>query len=249
MDIQCGTYRAAVGLRVDAGKLAPRTGCFGSTSNYAGRCRNNNAMKQSSKRLVSVLFAFLFVVAAFVCFFDLVQPAYSGVEALRAQQIGEQNYLASETALVKQAQAAIAAYESESQGVSSVALAMPSGEDVAGALAQIQGIAANNGIVVSDIAVTPPAVQIQAGVRAAATSSSALMKPLESFSLKLTASGSYESLKNFLSEIETNIRIFDVQNLSVQPAAAPTTANGAKAAAPRDAFDYTLTIATYYQTQ
>jgi hypothetical protein len=205
-------------------------------------------MKQSSKRLVSVLFSFLFVVAAFVCFFDLVQPAYSGVEALRSQQLGEANSLASETTLVKQAQTAIAAYESQSQGVSSVGLAMPSGEDVAGALAEIQGIAANTGITIGDIAVTPPTIQLQAGAHASATSSSALTKPLGSFTLKLTASGSYENFKNFLSEAETNIRIFDINNVSLEPAAITVTA-GTKPTASRDAFNYTVTVTAYYQTQ
>ena len=74
------------------------------------------------------------------------------------------------------------------------------------------------------------------------------MKPLGSFSFRLAASGSYENFKNFLSEIETNIRIFDVKTVALQPAgvAAQT---GAKAASSQDAFNYTITVATYYQTQ
>lgn len=204
-------------------------------------------MKQSSKRLVSVLFAFLFVVAAFVCFFDLVQPAYSGMETLRSQQLGEENYIASETALVKQAQTAIATYESESQSVANVELAMPSGEDIAGALTQIEGIAANNGITIGSIAVTPPAVKLQSSASVTGAPSSILMKPLGNFSFKLSAAGSYESFKNFLSEVETNIRIFDVENMSLEPS--NIAANGGKATAPSDIFDYTLTLVTYYQTQ
>ncbi len=196
---------------------------------------------------MSVLFSFLFVVAAFVCFFDLVQPAYNDVETLRSKQLGEESYLASEMTLVKQAQTAISAYESESQGASSVGLAMPSGEDVAGALAQIQGIAANNDITIGNIAVTPPALQLQESGHAAAASSS-LMKPLGSFTLKLTASGSYESFKNFLSEVETNIRIFDVGNISLEPASV-VAAPDAKTVTSRDMFNYTVAITAYYQTQ
>jgi Tfp pilus assembly protein PilO len=226
---------------------------FGQRTGRRGACIRtsgyhiNNAMKQSSKRLVSVLFAFIFVVAAFVCFFDLVQPAYTAMEALRSKQLGEANYIASETALVKQAQTAIATYESESQSVSNVELAMPSGEDIAGALTEIEGIAANNGITIGGIAVTPPAVQLPAGARATGAPPSALMKPLGNFSFKLSAAGSYESFKNFLSEVETNIRIFDVQNVSLEPSNAVS--NGGKAAGPRDMFNYTLTLVTYYQTQ
>jgi len=206
-------------------------------------------MKQSSKRLVSVLFALIFIVAAFVLFFDLVQPTYNDVKALRSQQLGEESYLSNQAALVKQVQTIINTYQNEAQGAANVVLAMPSGEDIAGALAQIQGIAANNNITIGSIAVTPGAVQIQATAPGTAAPSSAqLMKPLGSFTFRLAASGSYESFKNFLSELETNIRIFDVKTVSLQSAAAAAQ-NGAKTAPSQDEFNYTITVATYYQTQ
>ena len=149
---------------------------------------------------------------------------------------------------MKQAQTAIAAYESQSQGISSVGLAMPSGEDVAGALAEIQGIAANTRHYDREYCRVAPTIQLQAGAHASATSSSVLTKPLGSFTLKLTASGSYENFKNFLSEVETNIRIFDVNNVSLEPTAITVTA-GTKPTASRDAFNYTVTVTAYYQTQ
>jgi Tfp pilus assembly protein PilO len=205
-------------------------------------------MKQSSKRLISVFLAMVFIVAAFVLFFDLVQPTYSDMKALRSKQLGEENYLENQAALVKQVQTILNTYQNEAQGAQNVGLAMPSGEDIAGALAEIQGIAANNGITIASIAVSPPAIQVRAAVGGAIASSSVqLMRPLGSFTFKLAASGSYESFKNFLSEIETNIRIFDVKTVSFQPAAAAST--GAKAAPSQDAFNYTITVATYYQTQ
>jgi Tfp pilus assembly protein PilO len=203
-------------------------------------------MKQSSKRLMSVFFAFLFVLAAFIFFFDLVQPAYQNVEALRSQQLGEANYIATQSALVKQVQAVLNTYENEAQGAANVSLALPPREDVAGALAQIEGIAANNNIAIGTVAVTPPAVQIGAGTAAASASSTGATKPVSSFTLKILATGSYESFENFISEIETNIRIFDVKDVSVQSAILAPSAPG-KPATSRDAFNYALTIATYYQ--
>jgi Tfp pilus assembly protein PilO len=200
-------------------------------------------MKQSSKRLWSILLALLFIVAAFICFFDLVQPEYQNVEALRSQQLGETSYLASQTALVKQAQTVLNTYQN-AQDTTDINLAMPSGEDVAGALAQIEGIATNNGITIGSIAVTAPEIQVKTG-----TASTTLMKPLGSFTFNLSASGSYESFKNFLSEIETNIRIFDVKSVSFQPASVATSVPGAKAPATRDFFTYVIVVATYYQSQ
>ena len=120
---------------------------------------------------------------------------------------------------------------------------MPSGEDVAGALAQIEGIATNNGITIGSIAVTAPALQVKTG-----TASTTLMKPLGSFTFNLSAAGSYENFKNFLSEIETNIRIFDVKSVSFQPAST-ISASGARATTTRDFFSYAILISTYYQPQ
>jgi Tfp pilus assembly protein PilO len=213
------------------------------------RDKHRNTMKQSSKRLISVFLAFAFILAAFISFFDLVQPAYSDAKALRSKQLGEENYLKDQTALVKQVQMNLTAYQNESQSAANIALAVPSGEDIAGALAEIEGIAANNGIVMQGVNVTPPVIQVHsAAAGEAASSSAALMKPLGSFTLKLVAAGSYESFKNFLSELETNIRIFDVKNVSLQPSSIVVVA-GAKSVPSRDVFNYALTVATYYQMQ
>jgi len=195
---------------------------------------------------MSVFIAFIFVVAAFICFFDLVQPVYSDVQVLRGKQLGEQKYLTSQTALVKQVQTTLNTYQNEAQGAANVNLAMPSGQDIAGALAQIQGIATNNNIDITGVTVTAPEIQVKR--TGTSSSSTSPLKPLGSFAFKLTGSGSYESVKNFLSEIETNVRIFDVETFSLQPMAVAA-ASGSKTASSRDAFNYAITVDTYYQTQ
>ncbi len=204
-------------------------------------------MKQSSKRLISVLLSFLFIAGAFLLFFDLVQPTYSDMQNLRSQQLGEETYLKNQTELAKQVQTILNTYQNEAQSVANVGLAMPSGADIAGALTQIQGIAASTGVTITSIAVTPPTIQLRPQQGGAATST-ALLKPLGSFTFKLSAAGTYESFKNFLSEIETNIRIFDVKDASLMPAPATTISlRGVPPSATQ--FNYTITVATYYQTQ
>jgi Tfp pilus assembly protein PilO len=206
-------------------------------------------MKQSAKRLTSVFFAFIFLLAAIVLFFDLVQPEYASEKSLQGKVIGEQSYLTSQTAFVKQVQTTLNNYQNSASSSASVALALPSGEDVAGALAQIQGIAANTGIAITNISASQPQLQVptapQGGSSASSTSS---VKPIGSFTFTISATGSYEGFKNFIQELESNIRIFDVQTLSLQ-AVNPPSASGAKTAASRDMFNYSLTVATYYQPQ
>lgn len=186
-----------------------------------------------------MIFALIFVLGAFFCFFNLVEPAYSSVQDLRGKQIGEENYLKTQTALVNQTQKSINSFEN--QGSTNVGLVLPSGQDAAGALAQVEGIAAANSILITSINASTPTIQV--GTSTANTSQ--IQKPLGSFSLRITATGAYENFKNFISEIETNIRLFDVKEFSMQPLAVVATG---KNAVTQDNFTGNITVATYYQT-
>ena len=208
-------------------------------------------MKQSLKRLVSMFLALGFLIASFVLFFDVIQPAYNGVQTLRGQLAGETQALNAETTAVDQALTQISAYKEGSAGQASVSLAVPNGEDLAGALAQVEGIAQNDSVSVTSIGISPPALSQQ--TTASGGSTKATTSPLGSFSFDVAGSASYENFKIFLEQLATNIRIFDVKSLTFTPAptvavAAPMGKNSvATPAANPDLFNYNLTIQTYYQ--
>jgi Tfp pilus assembly protein PilO len=191
-------------------------------------------MKQSSKRLVSIGSALLLIVVALVVLFDLVQPEYANLETLKGQLAGEQMLFQTETQAVAQAQTLISQYQSQSQSSQTAALALPTGEDLAGALAQIYGLAANNGITIQTVSVSAPTLQQQTA------SSTNLVQPLGTLTFQIAAVGSYESLQNFLSGLATNVRIFDVKSISLNPVGGTTGKSG-------DLFTYSITVASYYQ--
>jgi hypothetical protein len=222
----------------------------------------NFSMKQSAKRLLSMVFSLLFIIAAFVCFFDLVQPAYGTVQTLRGQLAGEVQSFNFEQAEVTQAQNLIDSHNQENQGTGSVGVAIPDGEDMAGAMAQAEGIAANNGVSITSIGVSAPGLARQSSPSAGpgqepssteASSGMSAVKPLGNFSLNIAGSASYENFKSFLDQVETNIRIFDLKTLSLNPAPAVIpvltgkNASGAVSSSSRDMFDYQMTLQTYYQ--
>src|SRR6185437_16515139 len=125
-------------------------------------------------------------------------------------------------------------YQSQSGAESNLQLAMPSGPNISQAIAQLYGIATNDGITVQSIGISPPVVQPQsAGAKQ-------IVKPMGSIAFQFTATGSYENFKNFLNDLESNIRIFDVTTLSLQ-----STGAGTKAAT--DNYAYGITVDTYYQ--
>lgn len=189
-----------------------------------------------------MLVSLTFLIAAFIVYFDVVSPAYGDMQALRGKAASEQNILLQEASTTQQVQQLVASYKSESQTAGTVALALPSEEDISGALNQIYGIAGTNNIniLTMNIALAPV---IASSTTEMDVSAPSIVKPLDSISFAIEANGSYEDFKNFLSELETNIRIFDMKNISIQPAqSAPQ-----NAANNQDNFNYELTIVAYYQ--
>ena len=210
-------------------------------------------MKQSSKRLTSIFLALVLLVAAFIGFFDFIEPAYGNLQQIRGQLAADEQLLGNLGNAVKQAQSMVAASASQSSTPISLNAVLPSGEDMAGALAQVSGIAVNDNITVNALAFTAPTTQLTSRTATAASATgtlplSSVLRPVGNFSLHLTANGSYENFKQFLSDLESNVRIFDVQNISIQPV---TTSGGISRgrSVPLDYFTYNVIMQTYYQLQ
>jgi len=204
-------------------------------------------MKQSSKRFTSMIITVACLVAALIVFFDLLEPAYGDLEAEKGKQVSDAQFLASEQQIVTQAKNLLTQYQNETSAQANLALAMPSGPDVAGALAQIYGIASANGLSIGGINVTAPTIQLQAPqstTPGAPLTAAQLVKPVGTLTFQIIATGSYESMKAFLQAIESNLRIFDTTNFALQP----TPSTGAKGVFNADMFTYNVTITTYYQS-
>ena len=191
-----------------------------------------------------MLVSLAFLIAAFVFYFDFALPAYGDLQTLKGKELSEQNFLSQESNTVQKVQKLIAGYQNQSQAQNEVALSLPLKQDISGALTQIYGIAAVNSINVQGVNITLNSVLPSVGNSTAITtdtSSSQFINPIKSISFVITGSGSYEGLKNLISEIETNARLFDVRGVSIQSVAQ----NGSNT---KDIFNFTLTIMAYYQT-
>lgn len=209
-------------------------------------------MKQDTKRFTSIIISILLLVAALVLYFEFIIPAYTSLEGLKGQEQSEQTLLANENKVVTEVQSLLATYQNDSSSSQSVALALPVGQDVAGALAQVYGIAANSNVTVQGVAISVQAVQSAspstanaAGQVADAATAGAIVKPVGTVSLQLNGTASYENFKTFLQGLATNIRIFDVNSISLQPVGTITTSKSASA---QDIFNYGITVVTYYQS-
>lgn len=205
-----------------------------------------------------MLLSLVFLAGAFLIFFDLIQPAYGDLQAKKGKEVSARAFLQGEEQLVAQAKKLIDQYASATAAADTLALSMPSGQNLAGALAQLYGIAQNNGLAIQSVSVSPATVvaaQSRAPSQSDATGGaggtggagaltpSQIVRPMGMIAFQVTAAGSYESLKAFLAGIETNIRLFDVTGLAIQSAAPSSGGKGGSA----NFFTYTITVATYYQ--
>lgn len=205
-------------------------------------------MKQETKRLSSIIIAALIIVAALVVYFEFIIPAYTTLQSIKGQEESEATLYSNEQQVVSKVQSLLATYQNDASSSQAVAMALPVGPDVSGALAQIYGIATNANVTIQGAQISIQAVQTNAAPAAATVgavaASGSIVKPVGTVSFQVTGSGSYESFKSFLQGLETNIRIFDVTAISLQPA---TIAATKTQAANPDMFNYTITVVTYYQ--
>src|SRR3989344_5291652 len=70
---------------------------------YCATRSKSNQMKQSSKRLYSMLLALGFLLAALFIFFDLIQPTYSELQEKKGVQLSSEKLLGEEQRVVDQA--------------------------------------------------------------------------------------------------------------------------------------------------
>ncbi len=203
-------------------------------------------MKPETKRLSSIIIAALIIAAALVVYFEFIVPGYTNLETVKGQEASEMTLYTNETQIVSQGKSLLATYQGDASSSQAVAMALPIGPDISGALAQIYGIAANAGVTVESTGISTQTVQAAAGSGqlAGAAAAGSVIKPTGTVSFEVTGSGSYESFKNFLQGIESNIRIFNVTGLSLQPNTMVVTKT--QAGNP-DMFTFAVTVVTYYQ--
>ncbi len=214
-------------------------------------------MKQTTKRFLSVILALAFLLSSLLMYWNLIQPAYTEAQQTKAQKNSLQVFFDSEKKVVEQVQVLINSYEGQGEVQRAVSQVLPVGKDVAGALAQVYGLAQNNSLIVKSLSMSvAPALQkkkkgaIDSEISQLSGFATSLQKGVGTISFDVQLGGSYENMKNFLSAVETNIRILDVGQIEVQPAATASTGKSAGANAPSsDMFGYHFAIKTYYQSQ
>ncbi len=192
-------------------------------------------MKQSTKRLFSVLFSLFLIGGAFLLFSNFIRPAYQEAQKIKGDVQARQQFVLQQQEVVRKVQQLVSSYNNEADLRNLVSLTLPLERDVSGALTQLGGLVQDQTLGAQSFAITPQ--QNDAPTAIAPPSGSILNRPLGTLLFQFSFSGSYDNLKSFLEKLESNVRIFDVRTLSLVPVGKST----------QDIYKVDLTVVTYYQ--
>lgn len=192
-------------------------------------------MKQATKRLVSLAMGVVFIIAALFIFFELVQPAYEADQALKAEKISQENFFENQKSTQKQVDEIIKAYKGSGNPQALANLAIPPEKDEANLINQLSVLAGKNQLAIQNITVSIPGPKaISAKAKAA---SSTLVRPVGVLNAQIRVAGTYQGLKMFLSGLESNLRIMDINGLAVSPVGK----------ANQDYYTFDIAVVAYYQ--
>jgi Tfp pilus assembly protein PilO len=195
-------------------------------------------MRQSAKRLISSLVSLFFVIGAFIVFFDFLQPKYGELVDLKSQVESKRIQLETEQRIVGDVKKLVNTFNSSANDRLQAGFSLPTSTMAAEALAQIHGIAATNHMLTAQsYGVTVPQDQVTSEDTRRQNGQTVLSQPVVPISIQARFIGSYGEFKGFLRNVETNVRIFDVKSISIQPASK----------ANQDLYNFDIRVVAYYQ--
>jgi Tfp pilus assembly protein PilO len=165
-------------------------------------------MRVSTKRILSIGLAGVFLVGAFVVYAKFISTYMDEVNEKRAAIASKEAAYNNQNSAVKQVQSTIAQFQNFQDIQSKISLAVPNGIQTIQALRQIEAIASRTNSTISSISFKT------ASSRA---SKATFLKKIGVLDVSLSVVGGYGDLKQFLSLVETNARVANVQEFKFQP--------------------------------
>ncbi len=189
-------------------------------------------MRASTKRTLSILVSIVLLVGAVFIYSSMIGPAYSEIKSLRSEAASRLDIINENQVYVSQVQNLLNEYQDASQLQAAISMLLPDEQNLAQALNQISGLTGISGLSPDKISVDQLAVRPSLG--------SSIVKSIGTLRFEVETSGNYSSFKSFLQKLETNMGIFDVVGIKVEPLGRSTSVG---------VLNYTIIVDSYYQTQ
>jgi Tfp pilus assembly protein PilO len=206
-------------------------------------------MRQSSKRILSGFIALLFLLLAFIIFAYLIKPVYTEIQSLRGDVLIRKNDLETQKNLANKLKELRDKYYGEDfQKIQqAMSLILPENPEIAESLIQLNGLITANNLSLDSITVSRPILinlndSNNSNSRATSTS---ILKPIGSFDVVFKTKGEYNDFKNFLNQLETNIRFFNIKTIDISSSnVVDSLKQGSKST-----LNFDITASVYYQSK
>lgn len=167
-------------------------------------------MKASTKRILTIAFSGVFLIATLVVYGNFIRPTIDTVALKRDETASKEAVFTSQTNAVLEVQNIISQVQGAEDFNNRVALAIPRGTNVTEILYQIHSI---NQITQTELL----DFSVESAPYVSAGRDQTIVKRLGTLNLTMSVRGEYESLKTFLESLETNIRIMNVTDAAIFP--------------------------------
>ncbi|MEX2411138.1 MAG: type 4a pilus biogenesis protein PilO [Candidatus Paceibacterota bacterium] len=165
-------------------------------------------MRASTKRILSILLSGLFLIGLILVATVLIKPAFEEANTQKSILYSKQQILNNQTNAVTQIKGLVQKFQEFSQLQSTVNLAIPTNEDTTRILNQLDAISRASGASLDRVEIFPLVFR---------STSNELTRRLGALEIDMGISGSYAEIKNFMEFLETNVRVFNVEEMLVEP--------------------------------
>ncbi len=190
-------------------------------------------MKYTTRRNISLLISLALMVAALVVFFSLDWPTISNISESSKKLSQVKAKYDEQFQSVQVAKSIINQYKSLSGVSQTISLSVPRGPEIQNVVAQLDNLASQSGLEVQSINFDMPTLSALVAERG-----DQLAKKNRILNISLSLNGSYESFKTWLSSVESNIRLMDVENISFASLGGATGVGR---------FNFKVSLSAYYQ--
>lgn len=191
-------------------------------------------MRASTKRVTSLLIAFLLIIMTIALYSLFLGPALNEVSDLRGRIAAQSSLLSTQKDAVQKFQQLKTLYSDQYKNLdNNLANTLPTKEEVPAVVNQIQALSRVSNLALQTLTFKYASLKPTG-------KASALVKPIGTLIVTLQTAGSYEGLKSFLKGIETNIRVMDVVSIKSNPIRKEENVV-------QNLFLHTIEVETYYQ--
>lgn len=169
-------------------------------------------MRVSTKRILSILVGFLFLMGALFIYLGLIRGEMASVGEVRSLLASKEALFANQEAAVNQVKDLINEFKNFTQLQGTVSRAIPDGASTISALRELEAVGRTAGAVITGLDFSTPTPSSRG-----ASGAASVVKRLRTLEVKVRAEGPYSNLKQFVKLLETSVRVANVTRLNYVP--------------------------------